>query len=320
MEESIKAFVEVKNLVGSILIISYNTKSLTLDCIQSALSRFEGMACEIIVVDNASTDGSADAIAVKFPQVKLIRSDENVGFAAANNLAAQHSRADWLLLLNPDTLVLDGAIDRLLAFAQTHPEASIFGGRTLFADRSLNPFSCWRRPTLWSMFCIGTGLTSFFRNSDLFNPEAYGGWQRDTVRQVEVVSGCFLLIRRSLWDRLGGFDPTFFMYAEEVDLCWRATNLGETCLICPDAQIIHYGGASEKVRADAMVKIFSAKARLFSKYWSRPSQWFGIRMLDVWALSRTVSFAVCAFVNHEKVESYRTWRSVWRQRQNWRSL
>ena len=131
---------------SSVIIVSYNTRQLTLDCIKSALSQSGTMPCKLLVVDNASGDGSAEAIAAEFPQVELIRSEKNLGFAAANNLAARHANSDWLLLLNPDTVVLDGAIDKLVAFADTHPEFSIFGGRTLFADRSLNPFSCWRRP------------------------------------------------------------------------------------------------------------------------------------------------------------------------------
>jgi GT2 family glycosyltransferase len=301
----------------SILIISYNTCDLTIACIRSVMSQTRTAKFEVLLVDNCSTDGSAEAISATFPDVKLIRSDVNLGFARANNLAAQHATGETLLLLNSDTVVLDAAIDKLLDFSQANPGSSIFGGKTLFPDRSLNPFSCWRRPTPWSMFCIGSGLTSFFRNSDLFNPEAYGGWPRDTVREVEVVCGCFLLIRRKLWERLAGFDPAFFMYGEEVDLCWRATKLGERCLICPDAQIIHYGGASEKVRADAMVKLFVAKARLFAKHWSTPARRFGVWMLDLWAFTRMTSHWVLKALWHGKREKYETWRAVWQRHPEW---
>ena len=307
----------LQNVELSIVVVSYNTRELTLACLRSIFQQTHDIIFEVIVVDNNSLDGSAEAIAFQFPQSKLIQLDQNIGFGRANNVISGHAVGEWLLLLNPDTVVLDGAIDKLLSFAHAHPQTSIFGGRTLFPDRSLNPFSCWRHPTPWSLFCIGTGLTSLFRNSGLFNPEAYGGWQRDTVRQVEIVSGCFLLIRRSLWARLGGFDPAFFMYGEEADLCWRAAKLGERCLICPEAEIIHYGGASEKVRSDAMVKLFMAKARLFAKHWNRPATWFGVRMLDLWAFTRMLAHWMLKILRPAKREKYETWRTVWRRRREW---
>src|SRR5690606_21228068 len=154
---------------------------------------------EVIVVDNASADGSADAVAAEFPQARLIRLEKNVGFACGNNVAAAEARGDYLLLLNPDTVVLDRAVERLLEFARRQPGAKIWGGRTLFPDRSLNPASCWRAPTLWSVFCIATGLTSLFRRSALFAPESFGAWPRGAVRQFDIVSVCFLLIEHDSW-------------------------------------------------------------------------------------------------------------------------
>src|SRR5690606_28786133 len=136
----------------------------------------------------------------------------NHGFAKGNNIAAARARGEYLLLLNPDTVVRDGAIDRLMAFAEREPRARIWGGRTLFADGSLNTSSCWRRMSLWNIFCRTAGLTGVFPRSALFNSEAYGGWDRGTERQVDIVSGCFFLIARADWKRLGGFDPVFAMY------------------------------------------------------------------------------------------------------------
>lgn len=309
----------IEGIPVSLLLVSYNTRDITVACLRSVYDQTAGfLDFEVLIVDNASSDGSADAVAAAFPAATLVRSPENLGFAAANNLAAREASGEWLLLLNPDTVVLDHAIDKLLAFAQTHPEASIFGGRTLFADGSLNIKSCWRRPTPWSAFCIATGLTSMFPNSSLFAPESFGPWKRDSVRQVDIVSGCFLLIRRSLWNQLGGFDPAFFMYGEEADLCLRASKLGHKCLICPDATIIHYGGASEKVRADKMVRLFSAKALLFHRHWSPLASRFGIRMLDLWALTRTAAFGLLCLLQPRRRDAYDTWRNVFRRRHQWR--
>lgn len=301
----------------SILVISYNTRELSLACLQSVREQTTGIDFEVIVADNASMDGSADAIAADFPDVRLIRLDQNVGFARGNNLAAREATGAYFLLLNPDTVVLDGAVQKMLAFAQAHPEAGIVGGRTLYGDHRLNPTSCWGEPTLWGMFCYATGLTSLSRGSRLFDSESLGGWARDTVREVGVVTGCLLMIRRELWEKLGGFDPAFFMYGEDADLSLRVRATGAKCLICPDATIIHYRGASERVRADKMVRLFRAKAQLFDKHWSRPAARLGIRLLDLWALTRTTALWGWKIVRPQKAEAYETWRSIWRRRQEW---
>src|SRR5262249_52669728 len=234
----------------SIIVVSYRTRELTLECLRSIARETVGVSHEVLVVDNASGDGSAAAIAQEFPDVKLIALDGNVGFARANNIAAGEARGRYLLLLNPDTVVIDRAIDRLLEFAAEHPQARIWGGRTLYADRTLNPTSCWRRMSLWNVFCRTAGLTGLFPRSQLFNSECYGRWDRSTVRDVDIVTGCFLLIERDFWQRLGGFDARFFMYGEEADLCLRAAKLGARPAVTPNATIIHYGGASEQVRSE----------------------------------------------------------------------
>ncbi len=316
----------------SILIVSYNTCRLTLECLHSVYEQTTAIDYEVIVVDNASSDGSADAIAEAFPQARLIRLTENVGFAAGNNLAAREATGDYLLLLNPDTVVLNRAIERLIEFAQREPDARIWGGRTLFPDRSLNPASCWRAPTLWSVFCIATGLTSLFRRSPLFAPESFGAWPRDTVRQVDIVSGCFLLIERATWQRLGGFDPAFFMYGEEADLCLRAHKIGARPMVTPDATIIHYGGASERVREDKMVRLLQAKARLIRRHWGPARARAGVALLTLWPLSRSAACTLLAWSKRRRPADQTSqpaaaapqtppqptaWHAVWQRRQEW---
>lgn len=307
----------------SIIIVSYNTREMTLECLRSVYAQTRETPFEVLVVDNASSDGSAAAIAAEFPPVRLWSLSENLGFAAGNNFAAQHATGEWLLLLNPDTVVLDGAIDRLVAFAEraqaTHPQAGIFGGRTLFADGSLNPTSCWAAPSLWSTFCVASGLTSVFRGASLFNPEAMPDWKRDTVREVDIVTGCFFLLRRSLWERLGGFDPAFFMYGEEADLCLRARKQGIRGVICPEATIIHYGGASEAIRATKMVRLFRAKAQLFRRHWSPAAARVGVRLLDFWAWTRKLAFAAGRAVQARYAAPYACWSEVLRECAQWRA-
>lgn len=298
----------------SILVVSYNTCQLTLDCLRSVYEQTRLLKFEVIVLDNQSHDGSAEAIARRFPEVQLKALTRNIGFARGNNLAAEAATGEFLLLLNPDTVILDDAIQRVMRFAGEHPEAAIFGGRTIFADGKLNPNSCHGRPTPWSLLCMGLGLSSLFRRSRWLNPEGLGAWQRDTAREVDAVTGCFLLIRRTVWQELGGFDESFFMYGEDTDLCLRARKLGYKCMICPDATLVHHGGASEPVRADKMVRLFRAKGQLFKKHWRSGTMWFGMRMLDLWAMSRMGAFAVISRCQRSRAASYHAWRDVWRRR------
>ncbi len=175
----------------SVIVVSYNTSSLTLACLRSVVAE-TSEPYELIVVDNASPDGSADAIAAEFPSLRLFAETDNHGFARANNIAANHAAGEYVLLLNPDTVVLDGAIDELLRFARRTPAARIWGGRTLFVDGSVNPTNVWRRMSSWSLLCRVLGLDRLMSRSGVFNAEGYGDWSRDTERDVDIVSGCFL--------------------------------------------------------------------------------------------------------------------------------
>lgn len=303
----------------SILIVSYNTRDLTLACLRSVFAHLDGIAAEVVVFDNASSDGSAQAIREAFTEVRVIDSPENLGFAVANNRAALVTSGEFLLLLNPDTVVLDGAIRSLLAYAQTHPRAGIVGGRTRFANMSLNPTSCWRKPSLWSLACVAIGASRLFPFSAFWNPEAMPDWDRSSERRVDIVTGCFLLIRKSLWDTLGGFDESFFMYGEDADLCQRAWQQQKECWICPEAQIIHLGGRSEPSRAGKMVSLFRAKAQLIKKHVTPRQAAVAVRLLDAWALIRMLVFGVLQLAGRNR-ERYQTWRQIWQQRRCWHHL
>jgi GT2 family glycosyltransferase len=304
------------NPTVSIVIVSYNTKQMTLECLRSVFEQTRRTLFEVIVIDNESADGSADAIESEFVgRLRLIRSGSNLGFAKANNVAAEYATGEFLLLLNPDTVVLDGAIDKIVDFARQHRDAGIWGGRTVYPDGTLNPASCWGRQTLWSVFCAASGLSSIFRRSTLFNPEGIGGWKRDSVREVDIVSGCFLLIKREFWNRLGGFDPAFFMYGEEADLCLRSRSYGARPMITPKAVIVHYGGASDRVRADKIVKLLHAKIQLIRKHWTYPSSKYGVLMLSLYPMTR--SYVWCAVSFLTKQDCADNWLEVWRRRSEW---
>lgn len=305
-------------MILSILIISYNTREMTLECIRSVFRETRSDEFEIIVLDNASSDASPDAIDSEFAgRITLIRSPENLGFARANNAAATHATGEYLLLLNPDTVALDNAIGKLLDFARRTPEAGIWGGRTVFADGSLNPASCWMRQTVWSLLCQATGLSSLFRRCTLFNPEGLGGWDRSAERAVDIVSGCFLLIRRGLWDRLDGFHPDFFMYGEEADLCLRARALGAVPRVTPEATIIHHGGASETVRADKLCRLMAAKMLLIHRHFPPMTRGLAAMLFAAWPWSRMIATGLLAGSDTRRRERASVWREVFRRRDEW---
>lgn len=304
--------------IATIIIVSYNTRDTTLACLRSVYAETRRHSFEVIVLDNASADGSAEAVASEFPQVKLIASEENLGFALGNNKASAKARGTYILLLNPDTVVLDGALDGLLRFAEDNPQYGVFGGRTVFADGTLNPSSCWRKPTVWNSFCRSIGLSSLFKRSELFSGDTYGGWNRDSVRTVDFVSGCMMLTRRELWEELGGFDPSYFMYGEDWDLCLRAKRLGLESCICPDAEIVHYGGASESVHADKMVRLFSTRVKLYREHYGPVQGRILIAMLYVWALRGLLAdgmLGLAGMVGRRR--SSATWLEILRRRHEW---
>jgi GT2 family glycosyltransferase len=229
----------------SVLIVSWNTRELTLAALRSFLPA-SGVELEVIVVDNASADGSADAIAAELPAVRLIRNDRNVGFAGGVNIGLKAARHPLVLLLNPDTRVLGDALARLVDYADAHPEAGILGPRVLNEDGSLQA-SRFRFPSLLNQVLSATYLYQLFPRSAFFNRERLGGRETDAAEPVEAVSGCCFLIRRALLDEVGVLDENFFMYAEEVDLCYRAWQAGYEVHYAPVGEIVHLGGGASRL-------------------------------------------------------------------------
>ena len=296
----------------TVIVVSYNTRDLTLACLDTLFANTHRTRMRVVVLDNASADGSAEAVRTRFPQVECVASPENLGFARANNQVAATADTPWLLLLNPDTETHPHAIDNLLAFAKAHPNAGIVGGRTVFPDGSLNPASCWRRIGVWSLLTQITGLSRRFPNSGLFNHEGIGGWRRDSVREVDIVVGCFLMISTALWRRLGGFDLRYFMYGEDADLCLRARALGFHPTITPDAEIMHLVGASTAKRADKVVAVMKAKSTLVRDHWSPLLRPLGLAELWLWALARRIGAAAT-----RDPEQKARLRQIWDRRRDW---
>jgi GT2 family glycosyltransferase len=304
----------------SILIVSYNTAALTLACLRSVFEQTTQTSFEVIVYDNCSSDDSASHIKAEFGErIQLIAATDNVGFAGGNNAAAKYATGEYLLLLNPDTVVLDQAIDHLFTFSQLEPDARIWGGRTVFGDHTLNKSSCWSKQSLWSLTVQVLGANSIFRNSSFFNPEGLGGWDREGIRQVDIVSGCFFLISRDFWDTLNGFDKDFFMYGEEADLCLRARKLGAKPVVSSAATIIHYGGKSESSQPNKLVKLIKSKSLLIRNHFPAMQRSIGLTLLALWPLSRFVQNWLLGILGNRSAQQRASvWRDVWRRRTEWR--
>lgn len=236
----------------SVIIINWNTKEILRDCLTSVYEQAGDVDYEVIVVDNASTDGSVEMVKNDFEQAVLIENAENRGFATANNQGIAIAKGRYVLLLNSDTVVLDGAIARTVDFADAHPRAGVTGCRVLNPDRTLQS-TCFMFPSVLNMFLSSTYLYKLFPRSRFFGRERMTWWDRNDTREVDVVTGCFMLVRREAIDQVGPMDERFFMYAEETDWCYRFKKSGWQIMFTPAAEIVHLGGQSTAKRPVAMI-------------------------------------------------------------------
>lgn len=236
----------------SIIIVNWNTKRLLRDCLSSVYEHTGEVDYEIIVIDNASTDGSAGMVKNDFTQVILIENSENRGFAAANNQGMAVAKGRYVLLLNSDTVVLDNSIANTVLFADENPQAAVTGCRVLNPDRTLQR-TCFMFPSILNMLLSSTYLYKLFPKNRFFGREQMTWWDRSDVRNVDVVTGCFMLVRREAIEQVGMMDEQFFMYGEETDWCYRFWKKEWTVMFAPVGEIIHFGGQSAAKKPVAMI-------------------------------------------------------------------
>ena len=227
----------------SIIIVTWNTCDLLRDCLQSVRAQ-TGVPHQIIVVDNASRDGTAAMVRTEFPDVMLIANTDNRGFAAANNQGLCVATGRTVLLLNPDTIVLDRAVDRMIAWLDQHPDVGCVGCQVLESPGVIQR-TCFADPTPTRQMIVELGLMRLARWLPLFGRPWYSDWDRRSARDVDVVSGMFMLLPRAVLDQVGLLDEAFFIYAEEADWCRRIRKAGWRCAFVPAAQIVHLDGGSK---------------------------------------------------------------------------
>lgn len=243
----------------TIIIVNWNTRGLLEKCLNSIYSNPPSCTYEVYVIDNASTDGSPEMIGNKFSGVNLIKNEENLGFARANNQGIKVSSGSLILLLNSDTEVKTNSLDVLVQFMEEHAIAGGAGARLLNPDGSLQ-YSCSPAPTLWGEFQRLFHLPG--RRADGYYSMA--DWNQDTPREVDILIGACLILRRKALDQIGLLDEKYFMYSEEVDLCYRLWSAGWHLFWVPAATVVHHGGQStQQVAPDMFLQLYESKVIYF---------------------------------------------------------
>jgi len=279
----------------SIVLVSWNSR-YDLRSLLAQLVELPGLEHEILVVDNASTDGTPEEIETRFPSVRLVRNPQNLGFAAGVNLGMRDARNPLILLLNPDSRLKPNAIRRLVAHLDAHPTVGIVGPRVLNEDGSIQSAG-FRFPSLLNLLLSATYLYKLFPRSRFWNRERLGGVVPPGPTSVDAVSGCCLLLRRSLVDQIGFLDEGFFMYAEETDLCYRAHRAGWSVHCIPDASIVHVGGGSSRLaRRQNFLEFRRSVLRFFYKHRGRGAAEAARALLLLFLLLRAPYWALRASV------------------------
>src|SRR5271170_7602 len=227
----------------SVVIVSWNAKRFLEECLVSLRDCPSTRTIEVIVVDNASFDGSPEMVTAEFPHVKLIQTGANLGFAKANNVGIRISGGRYVSLINSDAKVLGNCLDVLADYLDQHPDVGNVGPKVLNGDMTLQG-TCRRFPTLWNNFCEAVGLSKIFKNSNVFTDEHMNDFAHDRELDVDVLVGCFWMVRKEAFGEVGLLDEDFFIYAEDVDWCKRCWEGGWKVSFFPGAEAVHYRGGS----------------------------------------------------------------------------
>ncbi len=258
----------------SIVIVSWNVKDLLRRCLVSILEALElgqarSLVSEVIVVDNASSDGSPEMVQAEFPQIRLIANEQNEGFTKGNNQGIAASDGRFILLLNPDTEVVEDALGRMVTYMEEHPEVGALGPQLLYPDGRVQ-FSRRRFPELRTAFVESTFLQPWFADSGTLKRYHVLDRSDDQTQEVDWLVGACLMVRRTAVEEVGLLDERFFMYSEEMDWCYRARQQGWKVVYLPEARVIHHEGkSSEQVLPVRHVQFQRSKVLFFKKHHGR---------------------------------------------------
>lgn len=288
----------------SVIIVSWNAKEYLMQCIASISVNKCAHQIEIIVVDNGSTDGSPEFVAQKYPHVHLIRKRENLGFAKANNIGISASTGEYLCFVNSDAEVLPGCIDNLVEYCEEHQDVGLVGPRIIGGDGRLQR-SCRGFPSIWNVLCRALALDSMFPSLKIFTGYSLTSWSHNSLREVDIITGCFWLSHKKALDDVGVLDESFFIYGEDKDWCKRFWSAGWPVVFVPTAEAIHYGGGSS---SNAPIRFFIEKQKANFYYWGKHHSGFEGSLY--YMITFTHMILRCA--------GYSLGLLIWPQNPNWR--
>lgn len=276
----------------SIILVNWNARELLMRSLRAIQDTKAGLDMEVIVVDNASTDDSVAQTRQAYPSTIIVQNAENTGFAQANNQGMAIATAPFYLLLNTDAFLHEGALEHMLAHMRAHPQAGALGCKLFYEDGSLQR-SCSTFPTVATELWQALFLDRLFAASLIFGKYMMTWWNMNDAREVDVVMGACMLLRREAIEQVGGFDTGFFMYSEEVDLCYRLKKAGWQVRYTPDAIATHiWGGSSQKVPRETFLRLYASRVRFFRKHYGRVPTLLYKAVLCASTLARSIGGSV----------------------------
>lgn len=279
-----------KQIDASVVVISFNTRDLLRECLNTLAATSAGVSHEVIVVDNASRDDSAAMVAAEFPNAKLIRSDVNLGFGGANNLGFAEAAGRYVVLLNSDAFLAEGTLKKAIELMDANTEVGLAGAKLIGRDGSLQP-SARMFPNVIQDFLILSGLSDRYPRSTFFGRADRTWADPNEAAEVDWVPGAFSIIRREALERLGFFDPRFFLYYEEVDLCKRIKQAAYSIWYWPELEVVHIGGESSKTishlsmsSAGSQLTLWRMRSALlyYRKHHGLSGAWLAMKMEKLW--------------------------------------
>jgi GT2 family glycosyltransferase len=256
---------ETEPALASIVIVTWNCRTYAAECLASLDKQRISFPMEVIVVDNASSDGTPERIASQFPHVQLIRSERNLGFAKANNIGIAATRGKYLFLINPDVNVAPGCLQKMCDYMEQGPSVGLLGPKMLGPDGAVAR-STMRFPTLWNSLCRALALDVLFKRSRIFGGFLMRDFQHDEVRAVDVLNGWFWMARRNAVDEVGLLDEQLFMYGDDLDWCRRFHQAHWRVVFYAPAEAVHYGGGTT---ANSPIPFYIALQRANLQYWAK---------------------------------------------------
>lgn len=251
---------------SSIVIVTWNAKKIVQECLQSLVQHTKNLSTQIIIVDNASWDGTPQLVREQFPQVKLVQNDTNLGYARANNIGISLSTGKYVCLINSDVAVPEDCLENMVEYMEQHPDIGMLGPKMLLPDGAIGQ-SCMRFPSLWNWFCRAMALDSLFGGSSLFGGFLMTDFRYDKVSDVDVLTGWFWMVRREALTQVGPLDERFFMYGEDIDWSKRFHQAGWRVVFYPEAEAVHYCAASSsKAPARFYVEMNRANMQYCQRY------------------------------------------------------